>query len=208
MKTKYIVFVCLLAIYSNAMGQPQASGNVGIDSLNQQVKERMETADTAGLLQLAHEALNLAAATDAQEAFPTANRNLAIYHETFGAMDSALYYFERVKDFYYEQQDTTAMARAHLDINVWYGATADYPGAMKEVMSALALYEATGNRKGIANCYTALCDLLYYEDKYSESADYCQKAIEIQEDLGEQRAMAQALRFKASSLLFVDGGKV
>lgn len=194
--------IMLLAVMGviNAKAAPHA-----VDSLNKLVSEKLGTADTAGLYSLALTAVHTAGLSDNRQGFPVAARNLAIYHENFGVMDSALYYYNVMKDFYYDQKDTAGMARSHLDIEVWYNVVADYPAAMNELMAALALYEITDNQRGIANCYTGMCNLLYYEEKYAESADYCQKAVMIFEKLDEQRALAQALRFKASSLLFVDG---
>ncbi|MEZ5196800.1 MAG: ATP-binding protein [Bacteroidales bacterium] len=76
---------------------------------------------------------------------------------------------------------------------------------MKQVYEALSFYEKENNQQGIALCYTHICDLLYYENKYEESVEYADKAIAIQSEIGATEDLAISYRYKASSLLFIDG---
>lgn len=192
--------IILLFLQTNAFSQTSP------DSLNLWVKTNLKkVSDTANLYKKAHEALSLSRKSGNTEAFNEARRNLSTYHEHFGQIDSAIYYMEQIRDFYKDVKDTSSLAETYLEIKGLNGIKADYAEAANQVFAALDLYEKSNNKQGIANCYTDLCDLLYYEDKYQESVDYCDKAIAIQKEIDAQVDLARTYRYKASSLLFIDG---
>ncbi len=187
-----------LAFISNAqenMDNPEA--------LNQWVSLNLANSeDTSGLYKNAHRALFLSLKNQKAGASIQARHNLSVYHENYGRMDSAVYYMKSIADYYASEKDTISLAKTYLEIKQLYASKADYTEAAKQVYAALDLYEKTENKKGIALCYTDLCDLLYYEDKYEQSVAYCNKAIAIQKDINAREDLAISLRYKASSQLF------
>jgi two-component system NtrC family sensor kinase len=187
-----------LAFISNAqenMDNPEA--------LNQWVSFNLANSDdTSGLYKNAHRALFLSLKNQRAAVSVQARRNLSIYHENYGRMDSAIYFMKSIANYYASEKDTSSLAKTYLEIKQLYTSKADYTEAAKQVYAALELYEKIGNKKGIALCYTDLCDLLYYEDKYEQSVAYCDKAIAIQKDINAREDLAISLRYKASSQLF------
>ena len=197
-QSKILTAICGLLIFPLATFAKQNP-----DILNQWVKDNLNNAkDTNLLYQKAHEALAVSAAQDDDSAVNEARRNLSLYHENFGWIDSSIYFMEKIRDYYSQVKDTGALAETYLEIRGLYSSKAEYAKAEEQVFDALRLYEKTSNKKGLANCYTALCDLLYYEDKYQESVDYCDKAIAIQKEIDARVDLAVSLRYKAASQLF------
>ena len=197
----------LFIILANApvMGMQGISTN-DVDTLNQWVESHLDAlADTNDLYQNAHTALKLSENVETQNGLESAYRNLGRYHQQYGQLDSALFYFKMLSDVYQKNGDTTSLAETHLEIEALYNVKGDYSESMKQVFAALKLYESLDNQKGVAICYVHLSDLLYYEFKYQESVDYCDKAIEIQKQLGDQTDLALSYRYKAAGLLFIDG---
>jgi len=201
---KIIYVIGLLAVFSFVARAQEAI--ISLDSLNNWVAANLKSInDTAVIYQKAHRALYLSIKEKNPDAMIKAWHSLSIYHENYGSIDSSIYYMEVLRDYYAENADTASLANAYLEISILYDAQAGYADAMQQVFAALALYEATGDQKGIAKCYTNICDLLYYEDKYAESVEYCNKAIVIQQKIDAEIDLATSYRFKASSLLFMDG---
>jgi signal transduction histidine kinase len=130
---------------------------------------------------------------------------LGRFHDQYGELDSAIYYYQKLKGAYKKTGLDKAVAETCLELNGLYGAKAAYAESLEQVYEALELYEILGNQKGIAFCYTQICDLLYYENKYVESADYCDKAIAIQQEIDAKEDLGISLRYKASSQLFIEG---
>ncbi|GAB4328323.1 MAG: hypothetical protein Kow00127_20970 [Bacteroidales bacterium] len=185
------------------LGYPAVGHSQSPDSLNQWVSENLRNnPDTEHLKQISLQALHVSKELMEKEMECEALRNLSLFHEYYGSVDSAIYYMERVRDIYQTLHDTTSLAETYLEIKLLLGSKAEYDRAAEQVFAALELYEKSGDQRGIANCYVELCDLLYYEDKYQESVDYCDRAIEIQKEIDAREDLAKALRFKASSQLF------
>jgi len=202
-KTTYssIVFVFCLFVF----GLAGVSEN-NPDSLNTWIESQLiNPDDTNEVFTKAHYSLFISNKENNEAGLITAYLNLARFHEQYGQLDSAIYYYKELKDIYKNVNNNEAVAETCLELKGLYSSKAAYAESMKQVMEALALYENNNNQKGIALCYTHLCDLLYYEDKYKESVDYCDKAIVIQQELDAKRDLAVSYRYKASSLLFVEG---
>ena len=161
--------------------------------------------DTNEVFKEAHLSLYLSSRENNEAGLIAAYLSIVKFHENYGQLDSAIYYLEGLKLIYKNAGNIEAVAEACLGLKGFYSSKAAYDESMKQVFEALELYEKQGNQKGISICYTHLCDLLYYEDKYEESVEYCDKAIAIQEDLDEKNELAISYRYKASSLLFVEG---
>ncbi|MCB0669220.1 MAG: tetratricopeptide repeat protein, partial [Saprospiraceae bacterium] len=130
-------------------------------------------------------------------------KQLSTFHESEGSLDSAIYFLNAVVNIQNED-DEAALAETYLSLKTLYGNKANYLAAQEQVFTALEIYEKLGDQKGVALCYTHLCDLLYYEDKYQESIDYCDRAINIQQSLKEKIDLALSYQYKASSQLFAD----
>jgi signal transduction histidine kinase/tetratricopeptide (TPR) repeat protein len=162
-------------------------------------------ADTNELYQIAHENLLLSKKDKNESSLIDAYLDLARFHDNYGELDSAIFYYQQLKNIYINAGMDKAVAESCLELKGLYSSKAAYNKCMVEVFEALEYYESVNDQKGIAICYTHLCDLLYYEYKYQESADYCDKAIAIQEEIKAREDLAVSYRYKASSLLFVDG---
>ena len=201
--TKQIHFWCFITLLAIHFPGRSQINNIYPDTLNNWVSQNKSNAiDTSKLYAKSLQELSFSAEVNNPESLNAARRNHAEYHENYGNIDSAIYYMELVLDSYTTLKDTALMAKAHLDIKGLYSTKAEYAQAANQVYSALQLYEQIEDELGIANCYVDLCDLLYYEDKYQESVEYCDKAIEIQKQANAMEDMAKSLRYKASSQLF------
>ncbi|MEZ5083267.1 MAG: ATP-binding protein [Bacteroidales bacterium] len=161
--------------------------------------------DTIKVLKNAHQQLAFSKRENNETGLINAVFYLARFHETYGSLDSAIFYFERLKDLYKTTGNEKAVAETCLILKGFFGSKAEYAEALKQVYTALTYYEKANKKEGIALCYTHICDLLYYENKYEESVNYCDKAIAIQEQIDARTDLAVSLRYKASSLLFVEG---
>lgn len=195
-----VLYFGLFMIVFSSMGQFSS------DSLNLWVESQPDSPpDSLNLYYNAQLSLTIAGRERNEPGFIEANLNLARYHDQYGQLDSAIYYFTVLKDIYQKTGNNIATAEVCLELKGLFSSMAAYEKSLEQVFEALAIYEKENDQKGIALCYTHICDLLYYEDKYKESADYCDKAIAIQEQIDARTDLAVSLRNKASSLLFVEG---
>jgi len=177
-----------------------------VDSLNSWVENQIDaTNDTNEVFNKAHISLVLSNKENNEAGRIAAFLNLASFHDKYGKLDSAIYYYNKLKGIYKNAGNWEAVAESCLELKGLHSSKAAYAESLKQVYEALKIYEEAGNQKGIALCYTHICDLLYYEDKYSESVEYCDKAIAIQEQINAKYDLAVSYRYKASSLLFVEG---
>ena len=176
------------------------------DTLNSWVENNLiSTTDTNEVLNNAHLSLSLSNQENNEAGLIKAYLNLARFHDTYGQLDSAIYYYNELKNIYKKTGNKKALAETCLELKGLYSAKANYAECMKQVFEALEFYEENNNQKGIALCYTHMGDLLYYENKYRESVEYCDKAIVIQVQINDKRDLAVSYRYKASSLLFIEG---
>ena len=183
-----------------------ANGQKKPDSLISHTKIPLENIeDTNQVFKNAYQTLNRANQESNKTGLYKAYLDIAKFHEDYGHVDSAIYYFHILKNLYIDAGNKIAVAETCLGLKDLYSSKAAYDECLKQVYEALELYEELDNQQGIAICYTHICDLLYYEDKYQESADYCNKAIAIQEKLDNKNDLAKTYRYKAASLLFVEG---
>ncbi len=202
-KRKYqfpgMILVYMLIIYS-VCGQEKS------DSLNSQTGIELENIeDTNEVFQNAYQTLNRAKRENNEAGLYKAYLDIARFHELYGHVDSAIYYFNVLKNLYIDAGNKIAVAETCLELKGLFNSKAAYDECLKQVYEALGLYEELNNQQGIAICYTHICDLLYYEDKYQESADYCDKAIAIQKQIDNKRDLALSYRYKAASQLFIEG---
>jgi len=130
--------------------------------------------------------------------------NLATWHEGNSTLDSTIYYLEQAEKVSKDSRLPGLEAETYLKKGDAYKQRGDYGKAMAEDFKALELYEKIDNQLGIAKCYTQLCDLLYYQEKYEEGSDYCQKAIDIQKALDVPKELAISYRYKVDNLLILE----
>ena len=202
-RTTISFFILLLGLPAMSMQQISTTSE---DTLHSWVEKHLDPeSDTTGVYQYALNALTHSKNVPSENGLEQAYRNLGIYHQHYGQLDSSVFYFNALIDIYKKNGDNSALAEIYLEIEAVYNAKADYTTAMKQVYAALDIYEKLKDQKGVAICYVHISDLLYYEFKYQESVDYCDKAIAIQKQIDEPMDLALSYRYKAAGLLFVDG---
>ena len=128
----------------------------------------------------AHKAIELSKKTNNQNILARSYRYLSLYHREYSKLDSALFYIEKVKDLYTSQKNDVALANTFLDLKTIYALKTEYGIATEKTYKALELFEKTNNQKGIAQCYSHIGDLLYYENRYAKGVESCEKAIIMQ----------------------------
>lgn len=170
------------------------------------VEDRINNAsDTTRVYTKLHESLQLFQEKKAKEKLAQAHKFLAIWHNLYGKMDSAVYYLQLTLPFYENTQQKDTLAQRYLQLSEYLSSTADYAEAMNMVFEALEIYRETDNSRGMALCYTGLCDLLYSQYKFEEGNEYCDMAIAIQTQLNVPEDLAITYRRKSANLLFIDG---
>jgi two-component sensor histidine kinase len=168
------------------------------------IAERINNAkDTAQVFSKLHESLQLF--QKEKEKLAQTHKYMAIWHNLYGKMDSAVYYLQLTISFYEDTQQKDTLAKTYLQFSDYLSSKADYAEAMNKVFKALEIYQKTDNQRGIALCYTGLCDLLYSQYKFEEGNKYCDMAIAIQTQLNEPEDLAITYRRKSANLLFIDG---
>ena len=129
--------------------------------------------------------------------------NLATWHENHTVLDSSIAYLKKAIAVYKNQGLNKELAETYLLLKANYGSTAEYDKASDAVYAALDLYEKMKDQRGIARCYTSIGDLFYYSDRYAEGAEYCKKAIAIQEQNGYEEDIPLSYRRLAENQLFL-----
>ncbi len=174
-----------------------------LDSLIYWLETHIEIpADSILIKNNAFKAIELSKDTNNQNSLAHSYRYLSIYHREYSKLDSAFFYLEKVKDIYTKQQNDFALANIYLDFKTIYALKTEYGIATEQTYRALELFEKTNNQKGIAQCYSHIGDLLYYENRYAKGVEYCNKAIAIQKRLNEKEDLALSYRYKANNQLF------
>ena len=161
--------------------------------------------DTAQVFSKLHELLHLYQEGKDQQQLTQIQKNLATWHNLYGRMDSAVHYLQLTLPFYEATQQMEKLARTNLQLSEYLSSKAEYAEAMNAVFNALEIYQDTDNQRGIALCYTGLCDLLYSQYKFEEGNEYCDMAIAIQTQLNVPEDLAITYRRKSANLLFIDG---
>jgi signal transduction histidine kinase len=198
---KQLVFFGILLLSSfSTMAQKE------LDQLISDVSEQLQNTikDSLQLYRNAHRSVKLSEENNDKESLAASYRNLARWHMGNTSPDSTIYYLQAALGIYSENKLDGLQAATHLELEYAYKQHGEYNKALKEDFKAIKLYEGLEDQKGIAVVYTRLCDLLYYQQKYEEGADYCQKAIDIQSNLNVPEELAVSHRFKADNLLILE----
>ena len=86
-----------------------------------------------------------------------------------------------------------SLSETYVELENAFKQRADYTEAMIYSFKSLALNEKSDDQRAIANSYTRLCDLLYYQDKNDEGANYCQKTIDILKELNHPQDVGRVI---------------
>ena len=200
---KKLTIIFVLFCTFNTIAQQSDSNLSTLDELvNWLAVHKNSTKDSTALGVNSRKAILLSKQSNNQNTLAQSYRYLAIYHKEYSKLDSALYYFSKVKDIYESQNNENNLADTYIDIKELHTLKADYNQAKNYVYKALDLYEKLDNQKGIAQCYAHIGDLLYYENNYNQAVKYCDKAIIIQKEINAKEDLALSYRFKANSQLF------
>ena len=163
--------------------------------------------DTTQVFIKLHEALHLFQLGKDNEELAQTHKYLSTWHNLYGKMDSAVYYLQLTIPFYEDTQQKDTLAQTYLQLSEYLSSKADYAEAMDAVFKALEIFQEMDNQRGIALCYTGLCDLLYSQYKFEEGNEYCDLAIAIQTQLNVPEDLAITYRRKSANLLFIEGEK-
>ena len=205
---KHLLISLVLAFFSliSLSQTPSEQKAEMLDSLVQWVSENMQSKikDSVQVYSKAHRAVKLAEEKNNKTQLAISYRNLATWHLGSESKDSTNFYLEKAEGIYKTFGSDNLLAEIYLAREEVFKEKADYSQAMEFDYKALALFEKTNNRRGIANCYTRICDLLYFQQKNEEGALYCQKAIDIQMQLDVPEELAVSYRYKADNLLSLE----
>ncbi len=197
------ILTILIVLLSATVAHGQNSNENQLTSLLDWLESHKSVPkDSSNVASTSHKAIGISKATNNVISLAKSYRYLAYYHKEYGLLDSSLHYYNLAKDIYTNGSNDLQLADTHIELKKYFAAKADYNEAKASVYSALEIYEANKNKKGIANCYAHIGDLLYYENNYNEAVNYCDRAIVIQKEINEKEDLAQTYRFKAMSELF------
>ena len=201
--------ICFLLFIVASIGFCQEnSTNIqsDIETLNTKISEQLKAPikDSVLIYHNMHKAVRMAQQNKYDLQLAKSFQNLAVWHGTNVTSDSSLYFHNKTLDIYKQADSLRLQAEIHLSIEDIYKQKGEYVKAMKEDFNALELYEKVADESGIAKSYTRLCDILYYQEKYQEGAEYCQKAIDVQKQLNEPIELSVSYRYKADNLLILE----
>ncbi len=198
-----LVFFAVIRSDTVLLGQIR---NNSVDVTLEWIGEKVNNArDTTQVYAKLHECLLLIQKEEEKEKLAQTHKYLATWHNLYGKMDSAVYYLQLTISFYEDTQQNEILAQNYLELSNYLSSKADYAEAMIVVFKALEIYQETDNQRGIALCFSGLCDLLYSQYKFEEGNEYCDRAIAIQTQLNIPGDLAISYRRKSANLLFIDG---
>lgn len=205
-----VIFICLVFFMFQSSGnilQAQPRNNPG-DATLYWIAGRINNAkDTTQVLTKLHEALQLFQEERDKETLAQTHKYLALWHNLYGTMDSAVFYLQLTLPYYEGTRQKETLAQTYFELSGYFSTKADYAEAMEAMFRALDIYQKTDNQRGIALCYAGLCDLLYSQYKFEEGNEYCDLAIAIQTQIDVKEDLAVTYRRKSANLLFIEGEK-
>ena len=195
----------LLCIFWIGMFSFSGVSQNSLETLVTSVSERLQgtITDSVQLYSDAQRAVRLSEQENSEELLATSYHNLATWHQGNRKIDSSVYYLEKANQLYKKLGLEVLQAETHLTLEDTYKQNSAFGKALEEDFKALGIFEKLENQAGIAKTYTRICDLLYYQQKYKEGADYCQKAIDILQPLNMPEELALAHRYKADNFLIL-----
>ena len=147
-KVKYGFYILMIYLSVTSM---QGVSQIDNDSLNNWVESQLgKTSDTIRVYNTAHLSLIIADKENNEAGQIKAYLNLARYHDNYGQLDSAIFYYTILKDVYEVAGNSLAVAETCLELKGLYSSKAAYDESLKQVFEALELYEEFNNQPGIA----------------------------------------------------------
>jgi len=200
------LLIIMLFSFSGVSQDISTESKVDIELLVSSVSKQLllPITDSTTVYQSMFKAVKLSKQTKDKKNLIKSYYNLAKWHEGNTSLDSSIYYLKNAEKVSKEAKLYFLEAETYLKKEEVYKQRGNYDKAMAEDFKALELFEKVNNKHGIAKSYTRLCDLLYYQEKYVEGADYCQKAIDIQKKLDVPQELATSYRNKADNLLLLE----
>ena len=200
-----LVLIFFLIHYYASIAQTSSVPKDNPSKLVSWVTQQLETAtiDSLAVFQMAHQSLEAAKIENKKKLVAAAYRNLATWHLGSKKIDSSVYYYQKAKSIYAAIKEFQLQAETCLEFENAYKQRSNYSLAMTQDFEAIALYEKIKDNDGLAKCYARLCDLMYYQEKYTDGTMYCQKAIDIQKKLNVPDELAISYRYKADNLLIL-----
>ena len=201
------IFLLLLGFQSFAQKKSTDHQNdTNIEKLVTTISEQLQKpiSDSSQVYQNLFKAVALSKVANNKQLQVKSYQNLAIWHQGGISLDSSIYYLEKAETVLKGTDLEMLKAENYLITEDTYKGKREYSKALESDFKALEIFENIDYKEGIAECYTRLCDLLYYQEKYAEGADYCQKAIEIQKQLNVPKDLALSYRYKADNLLMLE----
>jgi serine phosphatase RsbU (regulator of sigma subunit) len=112
--------------------------------------------------------------------------NLYIYN----LPDTALLYYEKALEISEQIESFRLQANSRRNIGMVRENQGMYDQAIEEYFAALAYYEKTGNKQGIASCYNDIAIIHYFQGSYEPCMEYLTRSFEIKKELGDTLGMA------------------
>ena len=199
-----LLVVCF--IISFGFSQEATTNNeTDLEAMVSKISEQLESPilDSTQLYSDLHRSLKLAQSINAKKQLAQSLRNLGIWHKGNSSLDSTEFYLKKAASTYKDSNLYSLEAETYLEMENAYKQKGEYVKAMAEDFKALEIYEQQKDLIGLSRSYTCLCDILYYQEKYAEGADYCQKAIDIQKQLNVPDDLSVSYRYKADNLLLL-----
>ena len=197
-------WVCLLSLFFAFQSFSQ-NNSTDVEALIESVSQQLQNSvtDSTQVYKNMFKSVRLSKQVKDKKLLAKSYQNLAIWHQNNVTLDSTLYYLEKAQTTLKATDFNKLKAKNHLIKEDAHKDKREYSKALEADFKALKIYENINDQKGIAECYTRLCDLLYYQEKYTNGAEYCQQAIEIQKQLNVPKNLALSYRYKADNLLML-----
>lgn len=123
-----------------------------------------------------------------------------------GRTDEALAAFREMLGIAYRLGLRAKGGAAHNRIGRLYRDTGSLGPAQKHFETALALFESSGDKRGVASCTDDIGRLLWMRGEYQEALDAMRSALEMRKTHGDGRSIALSLN--NIGLVWRDHGKV
>lgn len=121
-------------------------------------------------------------------------RNLrGIIHKNEGDLEAAMEDYEYVENYGKVENDLDFQGLAHINKAVIFKRQLLYDKALNELISAVACYEETGEKKRLATCYNNIGNIYRRKDELDESLLFHEKALAIRRELDDIGGIGQSM---------------
>ena len=151
------------------------------------------TVDPAKGLAVADSAIALGKELADQGRLASAYNTKAWNYSSLGRDSAAIPLFAGGLTIRERLKDSSGMAKIRYNIGIMYFNLSDYPRALEYQQSALAFFEAKGDKIRMANCYNAIGLTYQYVSDYPKALDCYLKTLAIYEKDGENTGLPATL---------------